>query len=266
MNEIYGEGPIGIDEPYYVKGKLVGEKFRKSAHLLMLSIHGLCQAKKGACIATTKFLAKSLNKSVRQVTYYLKFLKDTGQIHVKTSDPIRNKDFSKGRGLFYKKRIVQSMHDHKPDGYDEFNKIKFNEPKRTHKKSFKALIASLSPKIRIHSKLVDYKGKLLGPERVGRMTTEFFAQQLELMYPKPTEEQELAAYIASRPPAKEPEEIDLEPEDGNELSDLRERMRRSRIKESEVFWENIDKEEEYEEPLEFTIKLNIINPYTKKPL
>lgn len=263
---MYGEGSVGIDEPYYVKGKLVGEKFRKGAHLLLVNIHALCQSKAGACIATTKYLAKIMKKSVRQVTYYIKFLKDTGQIHIHTSEPIRNKDFSKGRSLFYKKRIVQSLHDHKPDYYDEVNNIRFNTNTRSHRKHFKALIAGMQPKVRLHKTLVDYKGRLLGPERVGRMTTEYFAQQLELLYPKPTEEQELAAYVASRPPPKEPEILDEEPEEGNELRDLKERLKRKRAKESDEFWENIDKEEIIEEPIDFILKLNIINPFTKKPL
>jgi hypothetical protein len=124
----------------------------------------------------------------------------------------------------------------------------------------------MQPKVRLHKTLVDYKGRLLGPERVGKMTTEYFAQQLELLYPKPTEEQELAAYVAARPPAKEPDIIDEEPEEGNELRDLKERLKRQRAKESDEFWENIDKEEEYEEPIDFILKLNIINPFTKKPL
>lgn len=267
--EIYGEGPVRIDEPYYVKGKLVGERFKKQAHLLLVNIHGLCQSEKGACIATTSYLAKIVGKSARQVTYYMKYLKDTGQIHVHTSEPIRNKNFSKSRKLFYKKRIIQSLHDHKPDYYDEVNNIRFNSPKRSHKKQFKALIPTMEPKVRLHKTLVDYKGRLLGPERVGVTTPEFFAQQLELLYPTKkqlTEEQELAAYIASRPPAKDPEEPDLEPEDGHELRDLRDRLRKKRQEESELFWDTIDNEDIIEEPLDYSVRLNIIDPYTKKPI
>lgn len=267
--EIYGEGPVGISDPYYVKGKLVGERFKKQAHLLLVNIHGLCQSEKGACIATTSYLAKIVGKSVRQVTYYMKYLKDTGQIHVHTSEPIKNKDFSKSRKLFYKKRIIQSLHDHKPDYYDEVNNIRFNSPKRSHRKQFKALITGMEPKVRLHKSLVDYKGRLLGPERVGVTTPEYFAQQLELLYPTKkqlNEEQELAAYIASRPPARDPEEPDLEPEDGHELRDLRDRLRKKRQEESDLFWDTIDDEDIIEEPLDYSVRLNIIDPYTKKPI
>ena len=292
----FTDGPISVNEPYYVKGKKVGEKFKNSAHILLVNIHALCQSKKGACIATTKYMSKMIKKSVRQVTYYLKYLKDTGQIYVHTSEPIRNQDFSKGRSLFYRKRIVQSLHDHKPDYYDDVNNIRFNTPKRVQKKKLQELTTKMAPKVRLHTTVTDYKGRLLGPNRTGKMTHEYWQARFEAESAhipvikaavKPTvdsrqqsftefnafdayysarklalaaeqaEQDEMQAYIAARPPPVEPEEIDEEPEEGNELRDLMERLKKKRIAESEVFWDTIDEEEEAEKPIEFKVKLNL---------
>lgn len=307
-----GNNPV-TEIPYCVKGRPVGEVFKKNAHVLLVHIHSLCQRKAGACVATTKYLGKIIGKSERQVTYYIKYLKDTGQINIHTSNPIKNSNFRKNPRLFYKKRIIQSKHDHHPDYYQEVNNIHFSDLSRKEKSNeIKSLVSTMVVNVKTHEKLVDYKGRPLNPKRVGYETPEYFESTLPpvvasttavtssppalspaafvaVRLPKPAQKQEekidvkklledtendpgYIEFMKNRRPPPPPDDLDeyQEPEEGNELRDLLRRLNKKRQTESDSFWDSIQdgfKETvEEEKPLDYHVKLNLINPYTKKPL
>lgn len=152
--------------------KKVGERFKKQAHVLMIHIHALCQRKAGKCVATTKYLANIIGKSERQTYYYLKYLRDTNQISVVTSDVKRNTNH-RIRLLFYQTRTIQSYHKD-PEGYKEVNDAFF------HSNPLK--IKDISEKFKLNhtlsDKLLDKKGEPLPPERVGKVTPEYFAKRV----------------------------------------------------------------------------------------
>lgn len=307
--EFYSVGKEVTEEiPYFVKGKPVGERFKKNAHVLLVHIHSLCQRKQGACIATTKYFSKIMGKGLRQITYYIKYLKDTGQIFVHTSNPIKNENFRRSSKLFYKKRIIQSKHDHHPDCYEEVNNIYFSESTKKEKISkINDLVIKSEINVRTHKKLIDYKGRPLSPKKTGTMTTEYFEARLEREVPKVEASVCVAVeapkqipvsicnsivepkniksvsneldndpgylqFMKNRRPPQKPEDEEKyeEPEEGHELRDLMERLYEKRVKESDSFWNELEngfkQEEEEEKPLDFKIKLKLINPFNKKPL
>jgi hypothetical protein len=285
MSEVYSfVKQLDPNEDYYLKGKKVGKRFKQNAHILLIHIHSLCQRENGVCNATSEYFCKIMGKQRRQVTYYLQYLRETGQIHVHTSAAKR--EINRFGGVkFYKKRLIQSYHDHKPDHYDTVNELFFKAPEK-----IKTFAKKMEFAVKTHKVLVDYKGRILPPERVGYETPEFFKEKLDRLFPDQKGNAIIQEQVKIEPKVelkesvsiedldsdpdfimfkknrvvKEPDEIIDEPDPGNELRDLRERLRKKREEESEKFWQELDKEEEEKhEPLNFSIKLNLKIPYRK---
>lgn len=159
------------------------DKFKKQAHVLMVHIHSLCQRKLGKCVATTKYLSELIGKSERQTYYYLKYLKDTKQIHVSSGEiKVDKRRYMSKKSIFYQNRIIQSYHQD-PSGSKEINNSFFNKTELN--------IKNIEIKDdKLNDKLLDKTGAPLPPEKVGVVTKEFFEEHIKKFKAEKKEHQE----------------------------------------------------------------------------
>lgn len=110
-----------------------GSYDRNCEHLL-IHIHGLnTYGKMKTCKATTKYLAKTINKSVRQTYKYLKTLEERDLIRRETSKLKRDKTTKKR----YKLRNIKIDQAQKPRNSDEILSIFCDKTLATKSKNFK---------------------------------------------------------------------------------------------------------------------------------
>jgi hypothetical protein len=108
-------------------------KFEKQAKLCLIYIYNLSNKVNQkdvqvGCVATTKYLAKQMNKSTRQVERYLRYLKDKELININTSDLMQGYKMDDGIRFtnYYKKRTITTTCT-KPEEYKEVLKTYFNK-------------------------------------------------------------------------------------------------------------------------------------------
>jgi hypothetical protein len=98
--------------------------FEKYAEVCLTYIYDLAHRDRdiASCIATTKYLASKLGKSTRQVTRYIKYLKENNKIQINTDSPKRDTI----TGKFYQKRQILPTCI-KPKNSDEILAIYFDK-------------------------------------------------------------------------------------------------------------------------------------------
>lgn len=289
-------------EPFYVRGKPIGDGFKKSAHELLIHIYSLTQRSKGVCVATTNYLSKLVNKSPRQIYYYLSYLKTFGYINVETSKAKRNKDPSYHR-LFYKNRFIQTYCKEPPEGTEEVNNIHFSDkPKKQKRNEISNIIKGITKQPVLQKRLLNKKGVPLPPEKVGKVTEEYFNLRLHYLgkYPNASDA-EIAKKMKTVPEnysfdfgdiVKEvkPENIevkpisgavafymkqfeDFEPEEGHELEKTIKGMNDKDEDARAKFYKRIFSDDPWEEEVEETVEplmvkeihLNLVNPWKPPP-
>jgi hypothetical protein len=156
--------------------------YSRNCELLLTHIYGLNKGRVGKCVATTKYLAKTINKSIAQTERYLKTLKDNNLIKIETS-LLKTTKFRKK----YKLRNIITSCQSVPEKTKEILNIHFNKriTKETKVELTQDILKSNNLK---YAKIIDYNkkakkeiNKLLDQKTTNKMNSEEKQQILEIV-------------------------------------------------------------------------------------